>query len=86
MHTVHAPCHSHSSHLNFNLPRSTNVKSDGAIELPVYNSILMFNSNIWPYSAPLRDIKLQIVMALVKYDGAIGLLMFFFQCLVVTYA
>ena len=39
--------------LDFDLSRSFNVKSDGAIGLPIYGFLSMFNSNIWPNMVPL---------------------------------
>ncbi len=47
--------------LDFGPSRSFNVKCDAAIRLPIYGFLLMCNSNIWPNSATLRDIRLQIV-------------------------
>ncbi len=47
------------SDLEIDLSRSLNVKCDDAIGLPIYIFLLMFNSNIWPNSAPLQDINLQ---------------------------
>ncbi len=43
------------SDLNFDLSKSK-VKCDRVIGLPIYGFLLMFNSNIRPNSAPLRDI------------------------------
>ena len=45
--------------LDFDLSRSMKVKYKGAIGLPVYGFLLMFNSNIGPNSALLQDIRLQ---------------------------
>ncbi len=46
--------------LDFDLSRSLKVKCDGAIGLPIYGFLSMFNSNIWPNMAPLRNyIRLQ---------------------------
>ncbi len=47
------------SDLEFDLLRSLKVKCDSVIELPIYAFLLMFNSNIWPNSAPLQDIRLR---------------------------
>ncbi len=47
------------SDLDFDLSRSLKVKCEGAIGLPIYGFLLMFNSNIGPNRAPLRDISLQ---------------------------
>ncbi len=44
------------SDLDFGLSRPFKVKYDGAIGLPIYASLLMFNSNIWPNSVA-RDIR-----------------------------
>ncbi len=58
-----------------------NVKYDSVIGLPMYDFLLMFNSNIEPNSAPLRDIRLQNFGDLdfdlsrslkVKCEGTIG--------------
>ncbi len=43
--------------LNFNLSRKLKVKCDGGTGLPIYDSLLVFNSNIWPNSAALQDIS-----------------------------
>ena len=43
----------------FDLSRSFKVRSNGAIRLPIYGFLLMFNGNIWPSLAPLCDIRLQ---------------------------
>ncbi len=43
--------------LNFDLSRSLKVKYDGGIGLVMYGFLLMFNSNLWPNLAPLRDIR-----------------------------
>ena len=48
-----------ASELYFDLSRSLKVKSDGVIKLPLYTFLLMFNSNLWPNSAPLRNIRLE---------------------------
>ncbi len=57
-------------------------KCDGTIGLPIYCFILVPNSNIWPNSTHLRDIKLQRLSDLdfelprllkVKSDCAVGL-------------
>ncbi len=47
------------SDLEFDLSRSLKVKCDDVIGLSLYAFLLMFNSNIWPNSAPLQDIRLQ---------------------------
>ncbi len=49
------------SGIDFGLSRSPRDKSGGAIGLPKYDFLYVFNSNIWPNSAPLRDIKLLTV-------------------------
>ncbi len=68
------------SDFEFDLLRSLKVKCDTVIELPMYAFLLMFNSNKWPNSAPLQDIRLRnqsdfdLSMSLsVKCDGVIGL-------------
>ncbi len=70
------------SDLGFDLSRSLKVKCDSVIGLPIYGFLLMFNSNIWPSSAPLRDIRLQSLSDLdcelsrslrVKCNSVIGL-------------
>ncbi len=38
---------------------SLKVECDGGIGLTIYDLLLIFNSNIWPNSAPLRDISFQ---------------------------
>ncbi len=38
---------------NFDLSRPTKVKCHGGIRLPIYDFLLVFNSNIWPNSAAL---------------------------------
>ena len=43
----------------WHLPFKVNVKCKQAFGLPIYAFLVMFNSNIWPNSAPLRHIKLQ---------------------------
>ena len=45
--------------LDFDLSRSLKVKYEGAIGLPIYAFLLMFNSNIGPNHAPLRDTRLR---------------------------
>ncbi len=47
------------SDLEFDLLRSLKVKCDDVIGLPIYAFLLVFNSNIWPNSAPLQDIRLR---------------------------
>ncbi len=54
--TMHVSILDHIRHLNFDLLRSLKVKCDSVSGLPIYGFILMFNSNIWPDSAPLQDI------------------------------
>ncbi len=51
--------HSKSEWLDFDLSRSLKIKSDGVTEFPVYGFLLMFNSNIGPNMAPLREVRLQ---------------------------
>ena len=45
------------SDLDIDLSRSLKVQCDNVTGLPMY--AFMFKSNIWPYSAPLRDMALQ---------------------------
>ncbi len=45
--------------LDFNLSMSFKVKCDGAIGLPIYGILIMFNSNICPNSGPLRNVRLR---------------------------
>ncbi len=75
------------SDLDFNLSRSLKVKCNRTNGLPIYASVLMFNSNMWPNSAPLQDIRLQNLSDLdfdlsrslkVKCDGVIGLCIYGF--------
>ncbi len=47
------------SDLDFGLSRSIKVKCDSVIGLSLYAFLLMFNNNLWPNSAPLRDIMLR---------------------------
>ena len=72
----------HFQHLNFDLSESLKVKCDGGICLPIYDFLLVFNSNIWHNSAPLQDISLWNLSDLdidlsrslrVKCDSVIGL-------------
>ena len=67
--------------------RPLKVKCDSAIGLPICGFLLMFNSNIWPNQAHLRDIRLQNLSDLdfdlsrsikVKFDSAIELPIFYF--------
>ena len=46
-HYMHALILHHFRHLNFHLSRSLKVKCDGGIGLPIYDFLLVFNSNIW---------------------------------------
>ncbi len=50
---------------NFDLSRTLKVKCDCVFGLPIYGSLLMFNSNMWPNSSPLRDNSFQNVRDLV---------------------
>ncbi len=61
---------------------SLKVKSDGVIGLPVYSFLLARNSDIWPNSVTMRDIRRKKLINLdfdlsrppkVKYAGAGGL-------------
>ena len=67
---------------DLDLSRSFKVKCEGVIGLLIYGFLLMFNSNIWPNTAHLRDIKLRNFGDLefdlsrsikVKSNGAVGL-------------
>ena len=71
------------SDLEFDLSMSLKVKCDDVIGLPTYTFLLMFNSNMWPNSAPLQDIRLRNLSDLVfdlawslkvKCDDVIGLI------------
>ncbi len=82
------------SDLEFDLSRSLKVKSD-VIGLSLYAFLLMFNSNIWPNSAPLQDIRLYNLSDLgfdlsrslkVKYDGVIGLSIYGFLLIYIVTA
>ncbi len=73
-------------HLNSDLPRTLKVKCDGGTGPPIYDFLLVFNSNIAPNSAPLRDMGLQNLSDLdfdlsrslkVKCDCLIGLHIWF---------
>ncbi len=59
-----SPTTQNLSDLDFDFSRSFNVKYEGAIGLPTYGFLLMFNSNIGPKCALLWDIRLQIWMTL----------------------
>ncbi len=68
------------SDLNFDL--SSSLKSQNMMSLDPYGFLLLINSDIWPNSAPLRDIRLRNLSDLdcdlswslkVKCDGAIRL-------------
>ena len=96
--TMHVIILDHIQHLNFDLSRSLKVKCDGGFGLPippVYDFLLVFNSNIWPNSAAVRDISLWCPSELdidlsrslrVKCDSVIGLpICGFYLCLIVTY-
>ncbi len=70
------------SDLDFGLSSSFRVKCDSVIGLPIYASLLMFNTNMRPNSAPLRDIRrrnlsdleFDLSMSLkAKCDNVIGL-------------
>ncbi len=47
----------YSTDLDLGRSMITKVKSDAAIGLPIYGFLLMFNSNLWPNTVPLRDIR-----------------------------
>ena len=70
------------SDLDFDLSKSLKLKCDSIIGISSYALLLMFNSNIWSNSAPLRDIGLRNLSDLefhlsrsskVKYNCVIGL-------------
>ncbi len=46
------------SDLEFHLSRSLKVICDDVVGFPIYAFLLMFNSNLWPNSAPSQDIRL----------------------------
>ena len=81
--TMHVSILDDFRHLSFKLSRPSKVKCDGGIGLPIYDLLLMFNSNIGPnYAAPFQDIRLQnqsdlefdLSMSLqVRCDSLIGL-------------
>ena len=56
---MHVSISDNFQHLNFHLSGSLKVKCDGGTGLPIYAFLLMFNRNIWPNPAPLRDIMLR---------------------------
>ena len=67
---------------NFDLSMSHKVKCDSVIGLPIYGFLVVSNSNIWPNSTPLQNIRLQNLSDLdfelsrslkVKCGGVIGL-------------
>ena len=81
------------SDFEFDLWRSLKFKCDDAIGLSLFAFILMFNSNMWPNSAPLQDIRLRSLSDLkfdlsrslkVACDGIIGfsIYRFLFICIV----
>ncbi len=45
--------------LDFDCSRSVRVKCNGAIGLPSFGFLQIFNSNMWPNSTPWRDIRPQ---------------------------
>ncbi len=47
------------SDLDIEFFKVTEVKCDSIIGFAIYAFLLMFNSNIWPNSARLRDIRFQ---------------------------
>ncbi len=59
MQSMHVSILDHLPHINFDFARSLKVKHDGGNRLPIYDFLLVFNSNIWPNSATLRDIRVQ---------------------------
>ncbi len=58
-HHMHVSILDHFQHLNFDLSISLKLNCDGRIWLLIYYFLLVFNSNIWLNSAPLRDISLR---------------------------
>ncbi len=80
--------------LQFELSRPLKVICDDVIELPIYAFLLMFNSNLWPNSAPSQDIRLRNLTlnltfqghsrsnVIVSFDSPY---MLSYQCLIVTY-
>ncbi len=56
-------------HLHFDPLRSLKVKCDGGIGLIIYDFLLIFSGNIWPNSAPLRDISFQNLTLTVTLKG-----------------
>ncbi len=52
---MHVPILDHFRHPNFDLSKLLKVKYDGGFGYPIYDFLLLFNSNIWP---ALRDISL----------------------------
>ena len=81
-------------HLNFDLSRSPKVRCDIVIGLPIiYAFLLMFNSNIWPNSALLQDIRLSNLNGLdfdlsksltIKGNGVIGLSIYAFLLIYIS--
>ncbi len=55
---MHVSILDHFQHFNFDLSMPLKVKCDGAIGLPIYDLLLVFNGKIWPNSGPLWDISL----------------------------
>ncbi len=56
---MHALIIDHFQHLSFDLSRSLKVKYDCGIGFPIYDFLLVYNSNIWLNSAALQDTKLR---------------------------
>ncbi len=60
-----------ASDLDFDISRSPKVKSDGAVGHTTYDSLLVYNGNIW--LASLQDIRLQILGNLtLTFQGHLG--------------
>ncbi len=47
------------SDLDFDLSRSLTGKCDSVVGIPIYDFPLLFNNNIWPILASLRDLGFQ---------------------------
>ncbi len=59
----------HRCHLCYlDLSSSLKVICDGAIRLPIYSFLLVFNSNIWPNRVPLHDTNLLQILSGIEFD------------------
>ena len=67
--TYSAPvCHTSLQNLNLTFQDHSKDKCDGTVGIPIHDFLWVFNSNIWPNSAPFRDTRSKC-----KCHGAVGL-------------